>query len=159
MRELKPSEILLITVITVAFIGFCLILAPPTEVKAEETALYSPGKTISKQFVYGPLMDGVEWKEKDYYLRGLEVTVYKHDCWNLIGTFTTNDTGWIEFGGVPAGLYAFVWYCGCRRFCEVKYVGCWKDHWIFVNEVEPKGEQRATSSFIYRVHLLLGLPG
>lgn len=158
MRELTTTRVLMITVITLAFLGVLVILAPQSEVKAEETALSSPGITISKQFKYGPLMAGVEWEDKDFYLQGLEVDVYYKDCWLKIGTFYTNDTGWIEFSGVPAGLYAFVWECGGVEFKSFHYACCNAQHHIWVNEIEPKGEQRATSSFTYRVHLLPGIP-
>ncbi|GEM_PF-3747141 len=158
MSELKTSRVLLITIATVAFIGICIFLAPPNQAKAEETALSSPGICISKQFLYKDLMDGIEWQDKDIYLQGLEVDVYYMDCWLHIGTFYTNDTGWIEFCGVPAGWYKFVWECGGVEFESRHYACCNMQHHIWVNYIEPKGEQRATSSFIFRVHLLPGLP-
>lgn len=158
MRELKTSKVLMITIVTLAFVGACIILAPQSEVKAEETALSSPGITIAKQFMYGPLMEGVEWTDKDIYLQGLVVDVYYKDCWLHIGQFTTNDTGWIEFSGVPAGLYCFVWECGGVEFKSCHYACCNAQYHEWVNIIEPKGEQRATSSFIFRVHLLPGIP-
>jgi hypothetical protein len=148
MKITTTTKVALVFTVTVCFIAICIILAPPVNVNAEESALSPPGITISKQFKYAWLMEGPEWQDKDLYLQGLEVDVYYKDCWMYIGTFTTNDTGWIEFDGVPAGWYAFIWECGGVEFRTKHYACCNMQHHIWVNEVEPKGEERATSSFI-----------
>ncbi|MFW9830375.1 MAG: hypothetical protein ACFFD8_01165 [Candidatus Thorarchaeota archaeon] len=150
MRLSAVTKCALVFTVTVSFIGICLILSPPSNLKVEGTALSSSGICISKQFKYAWLMDGIEWQDKDMYLTGLDVTVYYMDCWMEIGTFTTNDTGWIEFCGVPAGWYKFKWECGGVWFESKHYACCNMQHHVWVNEIEPKGEERATSSFILR---------
>jgi len=143
----KTSKIALIFTVSVCFIGILIILTPPINVKAEDSALSPSGICISKQFKYAWLMDGVDWQDKDIYLQGLEVEVWYKDCWMYIGTFTTNDTGWIEFCGVPAGWYEFRWECGGVDFKSRHYACCNMQHHIWVNEIEPKDEERATSFF------------
>ena len=153
MTELKTSRVLLITIATVAFIGFIIICAPHQNVKAEETALYSPGITIEKVFRYEWLMAGIDWTDH-IYLQGLEVDVTYLDCNTFLGTYTTDEWGSFIVDGVPAGTYLFEWECGGVFFESKHYVCCNADYHKFTNLIPPKGEQRATSSFSFRVHLL-----
>ena len=148
MKLTTTSKITLIFTVTVCFLGICIILTPPVNINAEDAALSSSGITISKQFKYEWLMEGPEWQDKDLYLQGLRVDVYYKDCWIYIGTYYTNDTGWIEFDGVPAGWYGFVWECGGVTFTSKHYACCNMQHHIWVNEIEPNGGERAISSFI-----------
>ena len=148
MRLSKTTKVLLITAITVAFIAFLIALYPPKTTSVKGIAPSSSGMKLCKHFEYEYLLESEGWKETDIYISGLEVSLYKADCDNLIWVGTTDEMGNICWDGLTEGGYYITFSWNGKDYKESIYLCCNAGYWEFKdNYLPPKGEDGALSSF------------
>ena len=156
----KPRTLMIttITTITIAFITITIALAlTPSTTSVKGIAPSSSGMKLCKHFEYDyllmpphmiPAAAGEGWKATDYFIEGLEVSLYKADCGNLICHSKTDELGNICWDGLTEGGYYIEFSWNGKDYKESIYLCCNAEEWEFAdNYLPPKGEDGALSSF------------
>ena len=149
MTNSRKTRVLIITTITIAFVAIAIALAlPPNSTSVKGIAPSSSGMKLCKHFEYEYLLESEGWKETDIYISGLEVSLYKADCDNLIWVGTTDEMGDICWDGLTEGGYYITFSWNGKDYKESIYLCCNAGYWEFKdNYLPPKGEDGALSSF------------
>lgn len=153
MRSSTRTKTLMITTITITFVAITIALAlTPNTTSIKGNAPSSSGKTLCKHFEYEYLLDSDGWKATDMFISGLEVSLYKADCGNLIAVGTTDEMGDICWNGLTEGGYFITFSWNGKDYKESIYLCCNAENWEFAdNLLPPKGEDGVLSSFSFEV--------